>query len=143
MKRSEIPQDQSKALEGQRKPLYVVDDEGGYTTELSSGWEAEEVVLDLAIEQFAILKNDALLRAQKKMSSPLEYHMYCCRMDLMILSQSTGLFKWRIKRHFKPEIFSKLSDEFLYRYADVMGISVVELKGLPKQFSKTNGSSAQ
>jgi hypothetical protein len=133
MKRDDVPQDHSKSLAGQRKPIYVVDEDGHYTTELSSGWEAEEVVLDLAIEQFETLMNDALKRAQQQQASPLEYHMYRSRMDVAVLSQSTGLFKWRIRRHFNPQVFAKLPDKILARYADAMGIDVTELQTCPRE----------
>jgi len=43
MKLDDVPQDQSRSLEGQRKRLYARNADGDYTTVLSSGWEAEPV----------------------------------------------------------------------------------------------------
>jgi hypothetical protein len=64
-------------------------------------------------------------------SSPLEYWMYAQRLDLPQLSQVTGLWQWRIRRHFRPEIFAKLSQKVLESYAWVMGITVEQLRKLP------------
>ncbi|MBU3068482.1 hypothetical protein KOI40_01560 [Aestuariicella sp. G3-2] len=131
MKKDDVPQDQSRSLAGQRKPLYVLDENGRYTTELSSGWDAEEVVLHQALEQFQQQAEDARRRAEAGQSSPLEYHMYTKRMDATVLAQSMGLFKWQVKRHFKPAVFCRLSSDKLSRYAYVLGLSVEALQQLP------------
>ena len=131
MKKDEVPQDQASALQGQRKAMYAVDDDGRYRVTGSSGWEAEEMVLDQAIEQYAQLTADAKQRVQRGLSSALEYHMYQRRMDVTILAQSTGFYKWQIKRHFKPAVFSALSPAKLQRYAEALGLSAAELGSLP------------
>lgn len=131
MKKTDVPQDHSRSLAGQRKPLYVLDENGRYTTELSSGWDAEEVVLHQALKQFQQQAEAARLRGEQGETSPLEYHMYCKRMDVTVLAQSIGLFKWQVKRHFKPSVFQRLATEKLSRYAYVLGLSVDELQQLP------------
>jgi hypothetical protein len=57
--------------------------------------------------------------------------MYAQRLDLPMLSQVSGFWQWRIRRHLRPEIFAKLSPEILQRYAEVMGVTVEQLKRLP------------
>ncbi|RLA05880.1 MAG: hypothetical protein DRQ60_08655 [Gammaproteobacteria bacterium] len=131
MKHGDAPQDDSSTLEGQKKPLYVVNSDGVYTTELSSGWEAEEVVLDLAINQFQHQCQQARLRVEQGKTAPLEYHMYQRRMDITVLAQSTGFFKFQVKRHLQPAIFSKLSVKKLARYQQALGMTSVELQTLP------------
>jgi hypothetical protein len=54
--------------------------------------------------------------------------MYRYRFDLPTLAQTTGLWQWQIKRHFKPSVFAKLSDKVLKRYAETFGIKIMELK---------------
>ncbi len=135
MKQDEVPQDQSAAFEGQKKPLYVIDEDGEYTVALSSGWEAEEVVLDQAIAQFETLYKDARRRVEQGLSAPLEYHMYHQRMDISVLAQSTGFFKWQVRRHIKPEPFSRLTDNKLARYQEALGLSAAELRSMPKEDS--------
>ena len=61
-------------------------------------------------------------------TSALEYHMYKARMDVPLLAQTTGLWQWRIRRHFRPAIFAGLSPALLARYACVMGITVEQLQ---------------
>lgn len=131
MKKTDVPQHQSRTLAGQRKPLYVVDEEGRYTTELSSGWDVEEVVLHQALQQFQQLAEAARERAANGTCSPLEYHMYSRRMDVTVLAQSMGLFKWQVRRHFKPAVFRRLSAEKLARYAYVLGLPVDALQQVP------------
>ena len=135
MKNNDAPQDQSTAFEGEKKPLYVLNDEGQYTTVLSSGWDAEEVVLDQAIAQFQIPCELARKRVEQGLSAPLEYHMYQRRMDISVLAQSTGFFQWQIRRHLKPKIFSRLSAKKLTRYQEALGLTNEQLQSLPKKDS--------
>ena len=64
--------------------------------------------------------------------SPIVYYMEVNKMDLTILSSYVGIWKWRVKRHFKPTVFAKLSDSILKKYADAFEISIAELKNIKK-----------
>ncbi len=116
------------ALGGHRKAVYAVGPDGRYTVVPSSGWEAEETVTLQAVEQFRRLQEEAHRRALEGAASPLEFHMYRSRMDLELLSQTTGLWRWRIRRHFRPQVFARLKPALLARYADALGISVDALQ---------------
>lgn len=131
MKQEDVPQEGNKTLAGVKKAVYALNENGDYETVASKGWEVEEIVTSQAVEEFERLANEALERAQKGEASVLEYHMYKNRMDLALLSQTTGFFKWTIKRDFKIDKFHKISDERALTYAEVMGISVDELKNTP------------
>ena len=48
------------------------------------------------------------------------------------LAQITGLFQWRIRRHFRPAIYRRLSTSILARYADAFGLPVEQLIGYQK-----------
>ena len=48
-------------------------------------------------------------------------------MDLPILASYVGLWKWRVKRHFKPKVFNKLSRGTLQKYAEIFDVSINEL----------------
>lgn len=132
MKESDVPQDQSKSYEGHKRPLYVLDEKGVYAVASSSGWEAEVIVLDQAIEEFNRLAEVALQHVKDGSSSPIEYHMYSHRMDLSILAQSTGFFKWQVKRHMRPEIFTRLSAKKRQRYLNAFGINETQLVAIPE-----------
>jgi len=131
MDKNDVPQDNIATLRGLRKAMYAVDEHGNYTVVPSDGWVAEELVLNQAIEELERQSAEALERARQGESSALEFHMYDNRMDPVVLAQSTGFFKWQVRRHLKPEIFNRLSEKQLERYADALGLSVAELKTLP------------
>jgi len=131
MREEEVPQEGNKTLGGVKKALYATNKDGNYGTVASKGWEVEEIVTSQAVEEFERLAQEALERAKNGEASPLEYHMYHNRMDLALLSQTTGFFKWTIKRDFTPKIFNKMSDKRAESYASVMGISINELKSPP------------
>lgn len=132
MKKTEVPQESNKVLGGARKAMYAVDENGEYTTIASSGWKVEELVTSLAIEDFESKAHEALARARAGKSAALEFHMYDRRMDLATLAQSTGLFKWRVRRHLKPAVFKRLKPALLARYAEALGISRETLMRLPE-----------
>jgi hypothetical protein len=58
--------------------------------------------------------------------------MYHQRLDMAMLAQAMGKFKWQIRRHFNINTFEKLSDTILLEYADVLGIDIKTLKSLSK-----------
>jgi len=131
MKADNVPQDYISTYAENKKAIYATDEEGHYGVVASSGWDVEEEATKQALHELERLADDAYETVLSEEASPLLYHMYAQRMDLQVLAQTTGIFQWRIKRHFKPEIFAKLDDEFLARYSDVLGMSVEELKVLP------------
>jgi len=132
MKQEEVPQENNKTLAGVKKAVYATNEAGDYGTIASKGWEVEEIVTSQAVEEFERLANEALAKVQNNEASVLEYHMFNNRMDLALLSQTTGFFKWTIKRDFKTDKFNKMSHERALIYAEVMGISIDELKTVPR-----------
>ena len=131
MKKEDVPQDRAKAFQGRKKALYALDENGKYAIVPSSGWEAEEIVLDQAIEESQRAAADAFARAQAGQTSPLEYHMCRCRMDVLLLAQSTGFFQWQVRRHLRPGAFALLSTVKRRRYADALGLAEQVLDTLP------------
>lgn len=127
MKDYEVPQDENILLEGGRKAVYALNERGEYALVPSSGWEAEAIVTSMAVDALKQQANEARARVLAGQSSPLEYHMFNQRMDLTILSQTTGIAKWRIRRHFRPSVFTRLSNSLTVRYAEALGLSVTEL----------------
>lgn len=128
----DVPQEGNVTLEGHRKAVYARDAAGRIVAVGCAGWEVEEIVTLQAVE---VLREQALAaraRAEAGQSSPLEYWMYARRMDLPLLSQATGIWQWRVRRHFRPEIFKKLGESLLTRYAEALGIGLAQLKTLPQ-----------
>src|SRR5690606_5767926 len=101
---------------------------GEYTTALSTGWDAKNIVQDHTMQEIQERIDKARAAVQAGLASPIVYFMELRRMDWQIVSDYTGIWKWRIKRHAKPAVFAKLKDKILARYADTFEISVAELK---------------
>jgi hypothetical protein len=130
MREQDVPQEGNATLEGGRKAVYAVGEDGRLRIVQSRGWEVEEVVTRQALEDLERRAQEAKSRALQGRASPLEYHMYRSRMDLALLAQATGLWRWRVRRHFRPEIFARLPQSLRERYADAFGISVEALSRL-------------
>lgn len=131
MEKQSVPQDASPTYGGLRKLLYAVDENGTYTGVQSSGWEVESYATELAVSAFNHQCNEAWQRARDGRTSVLEYHMYRNRMDFDTLVAVSGIWRWRVHRHFRPSIYAKLSDKVLARYAEALGVTIAELKVLP------------
>jgi hypothetical protein len=128
MLESEVPQEGNTTLGGHRKALYARGADGKLQIVRSAGWEVEEIVTRQAVEDLDRLAEDARQRVAAGLTSALEYHMHKARMDLPLLAQTTGLWQWRIRRHFRPAVFAGLSPALLQRYAEAMGLSIAQLK---------------
>ena len=128
---SEVPQEGNSTLAGHRKAVYARGGDGKLHIVQSAGWEVEETVTRQAVEDLNRLAEDARQRVIAGQTSVLEYHMHKARMDVPLLSQVTGLWQWRIRRHFRPDIFAGLSAGLLQRYGEAMGLSVEQLKKAP------------
>lgn len=131
MKTDEVPQDPSLTHAGQRKLFYAVDEQGDYTEVQSLGWDVESYATLAAVEVLNQQRDDAWERAKAGLTAPLEYHMYRRRMDRASFASATGFWRWRTSRHFKPAVFARLPDTILNRYAEVLGMSVEDLRSLP------------
>jgi len=125
---SEVPQEGNATLGGHSKAVYARGADGKLHMVQSAGWEVEEIVTRQAVDDLNRLAEDARQRVLAGQTSALEYHMHKARMDLPMLSQTSGIWQWRIRRHFRPDIFAGLSDALLARYAGVLGVSVEQLK---------------
>ncbi|MDE1544205.1 hypothetical protein PTW32_02145 [Dechloromonas agitata] len=125
---SEVPQEGNSTLGGHRKAMYARGADGKLHIVQSAGWEVEEIVTKQAVDDLLRLTENARQRVLAGQTSPLEYHMYRVRMDVPLLSQASGIWQWRIRRHFRPAVFAGLSASLLTTYADAMGMTVDQLK---------------
>ena len=133
MKKSEVPQDKSNLESANFKELcYAVDENGNYTTENSSGWDPKTIALNNAIQDIKERIDAAKKRVEANESSPIDYYMEVNKMDLPILASYVGLWQWRVKRHFKPQVFKKLNTKILQKYADVFDITIEQLQDIDK-----------
>jgi len=132
MKIDEVPQDTENSTYGDaRKLVYAVDEHGDFVGVKSSGWVVEAEATQSALNLIEQQCDAAWQRARNGETAPLEYYMYYQRMDLALLSQVSGLFQWRIRRHFRPAIFKKLNHKLLRRYSEALGLGIDTLQQLP------------
>ena len=134
MKVNEVPQDNTvEYYKGVKRACYAVDEKGRYVIVSSNGWEAEELVNGLAVKELAVnleKTRKAVLAGEK---SPLAYHMERRQMIPDILGKTAGIAVFRVKRHLRPEIFDRLKNPVLERYAKALAITMEELKTVPEE----------
>ena len=131
MEKEKVPQDKSNLTKNNVKELlYATDENGNYTTTLSTGWEPKTIALSNSIDDINERIAEAKMQVETGEASPICYYMELNKMDLTILASYVGLWKWRVKRHIKPEVIAKLNDKKLKKYADAFDISVAELKNI-------------
>jgi hypothetical protein len=130
MKKDEVPQDLGSLGKITKEVCYATDSAGKYVTELSTGWDVKTKALDVAWEDIAKRIATAKEEVLANHASPLLFFMEYRLMDIIILADYTGFWKWQIKRHLKPNVFKKLSDQKLQKYAEAFNIKVEDLKSM-------------
>lgn len=130
MKADEVPQDITY-YEGKKRACYALNEEGKYVIVPSSGWQAEEVFNNLAVAELAAKLEETRQKVLKGLKSPLVYHMEQRQMTPDILAKTVGMFVFRVRRHFHPDVFARLSPAVLKRYAQALALTVQELKSVP------------
>lgn len=127
MKVNEVPQDDANLFEGKTRDVqYAVGEDGKYTTVKSVGWDPKNTAMLQAwdVEKKKIAEAKELVINGKK--SPLYYHMLRCLMHTKLVASYTGFSRLKVRRHFKPHIFNKLSDTILDRYVYAFGLKTRE-----------------
>lgn len=127
MKVKDIPQDNISTYDGHRKIIYGTQN-GHYEAATSTGWADEAYVTGQAVAELDEKAEAAKQAFLKGECSVLYYYMYRYRYDEISLAQSTGFWRWQIRRHFRPEIFAKLSDAALAKYAQAFQVGADVLK---------------
>src|SRR5690625_4149111 len=103
MKKEDVPQDKSNLESANFRELcYALDEDGRYTTAKSTGWEPKTIALSNAIEEINRRTEDAKKRMEAGKTSPVEYYMELNKMDVGILASYVGMWRWRVRRHFRP-----------------------------------------
>ena len=134
MKVNEVPQDNTvEYYKGVKRACYAVDEKGRYVIVSSNGWEAEELVNGLAVKELAVNLEKTRKTVLAGEKSPLAYHMERRQMIPDILGKTAGIAVFRVKRHLRPEIFSRLKNPVLERYAKALAITMEELKTVPEE----------
>jgi hypothetical protein len=130
MREKDVPQDEG-LNQGMREITYAIDESGRYVSVPSLGWEPKNVANAQAWEVIAeeIDTQARLVRDGKR--SPLAYHLAKNLMTVGLAASYVRLPRWRVKRHLKPSVFSRLKPEIMQRYADLFDLTLEEFKKIP------------
>lgn len=128
MKKEDVPQDLSALGKITKEVCYATDGTGKYVTALSDGWDVKITALDTAWEEIRNRVSAAKEKVLAGEASPLFFFMELRLMNLQILSDYTGFWRWQIKRHLKPAAFNKLSEKQLKKYAEAFNVRPEKLK---------------
>jgi len=127
MEKDKVPQDEGITGGVTREVQYAVDKDGKYVKTFSKGWEAKNIVNELAWEDIQDMVHEADEKIKAGKASPIMHFMAKNQMDINLLADYVELSKWKVKRHLKPKGFRKLKQEQLVNYAKVFNISTDEL----------------
>ncbi|MGB6328170.1 MAG: hypothetical protein WBF48_04535 [Halarcobacter sp.] len=127
MEEIKVPKEDNATLNGMQKVMYTTDSSGDFVRE-NYGSNIEEFATQTAVDEYELLKEEALLNISKGISSPICFYMYENRMDLPTLSSMVDMFSFRVKRHLQMKHFKKLNEKILSKYALVFNISIEELR---------------
>ncbi len=128
MKEKDVPQDHSDLVNFTKELYYAQNEKGEYTTALSEGWDVKSAALDVAWEEIQNRIAAAHTKVLNGEASPILFFMELKLMDMTILSDYTGFWKFTLKRHLKAKVFKRLSDRILEKYAVAFNVTLDELK---------------
>lgn len=110
-----------------RELLYSYKENGSFDKTVGYHVEQDRVILQQAWDLF----NERIEEARKNVLagkvSPVVYFMEKNLLDPMNLSMMVGISVWRVKWHFKPGVFKRMSENMLQKYASAFNISIQEL----------------
>lgn len=130
MRITEVPQDIGMAG-NQKEVCYAVDADGRYVLAPSLGWAPKNIANAQAWELIEEEIDAVLKRVREGRASPLAYHMTRHLMNVKLLSQYAGYFRWQVYYHLTPRGFARLTAVQQQRYAEIFGITVAELHQIP------------
>ena len=129
MKVKEVPQDLKFFKDTViRDVAYAVDDNGNYTSIISKGWEIKNDALDITWNNIDEKCEEIRKQVLAGKLSPLAYHLEKNIMEVGLFARYTGQTKRKVKKHLHPEYFRELDNSVLQQYAEVLRISIEELK---------------
>ena len=125
MKIDDIPQDNSASYHGHRKVIYGTRD-GHYEAATSNGWQDEAYATEMAVYELDTQTQAAREAVEK---ANIRRCTICSAAVMMKTGfMAAGVWKWQLRRHFRPEVFAKLPAKTLQKYADACQISIDGLK---------------
>ncbi|MCX6244172.1 MAG: hypothetical protein NTU98_05650 [Bacteroidetes bacterium] len=113
-----------------RELFYSYGPDGQFEKSVGFHGESDRVTLQQAWDLF----NDRIEEARQKViagkASPILYYMEKTLVTPMDLSMHAGIMVWRVKRHLKPNVFNRLSEKTLKKYAAAFNVTIDQLKNV-------------
>lgn len=126
MKIKDVPQDPGIIEDYGHELCYAVDKQGEYNLVPSVGWDPKNIANGQAWQVIEDNVCQAVEGIRNGWLSPLAYYMAKHQMDVGLLANYMGLYRWQVKRHLKPRVFKGLKDKILDRYAALFDITSSE-----------------
>ena len=111
-----------------RELLYTYDENGHYHRNIGFHSESDRVILQQAWDHFSDRIEGARQRVIAGKASPIVYYMEKFLADPLNLSMMAGISIWRVKWHLRPNVFKRLSEKTLKKYADAFNITIDQSK---------------
>jgi len=107
--------------------LFAEKDDKTYGAIKSGSYVVQHFLSDFYLKKENLEK--ALREELKKGNiSPVFYYMLLQDMGPGDLAKRVGISKRKLRKHFRPDFFAKLSDAMLHKYAVVFGVDVAKMK---------------
>ena len=131
MKKTDVPQEEESIHVGHQRACYATDEQGRYVVVGSIGWGIEKIVNGQANDEVREQIAATLARVRRGEVSLLAYHMARRQMGIGMLAAYSGFSRLRIHWHLRPNVFARLSETILQRYAMALQLPLMELRNLP------------
>ncbi len=103
-----------------------IDDKGKYNTKIERYHDHLMMSVPFA-DAFLEKAEEVKERILREEASPIEYFMYKRLLEPKFLAQAMDIAVWRLKRHFKPNVFKKLDQGTLQKYAKIFNVTLDDL----------------
>lgn len=107
--------------------LFAEKEDKSYDAIISGSYVVKHFLSDFYLKKENL---DKVLREgmKKRNISPVFYYMLMQDMGPGDLAKRVGISKRKLRKHFRPDVFAKLEDVTLQKYALVFGITVEQIK---------------
>ena len=130
MEENSNPVYKDKSYGQYRELSYSYREGGDFEKTVGFHGEADRLILQQAWDLFNERIGEARAKVLAGKVSPIVYYMEKNLLDPLNLSMMSGIAVWRVKWHFKPGAFKRLSEKTLQKYATAFNITLEQLKNI-------------
>ena len=113
-----------------REMLYSYDETGNFQQDVKYHGETDRVVLQQAWDLFNERIADAREKVLAGKASPIVYYMEKILTDPLNLSMMAGIPIWKVKLHFRPWFFKRMSAKDKAKYMEAFNITQEQLNNI-------------